>query len=176
MTTDDGNIFVLFSNGSIQSLQQCLQDSKSESRGEAAADHTNLYVKNFSERSHLVQRLQTHVFHHNGRLYSSHIYSVVHPRTKVGGKNGDSTDWWELEHAFFRSTSWPSEFAETSVFPWALRDFSKNYLNWAAFTYERFTVLDIPAVFSAKNQFCLNLEFFFTWFSSFVWKCRKKSL
>lgn len=86
VTTDDGNIFVLFSNGSIQSLQQCLQDSKSESRGEAAADHTNLYVKNFSERSHLVQRLQTHVFHHNGRLYSSHIYSVVHPRTKVGGR------------------------------------------------------------------------------------------
>ena len=69
VTTDDGNIFVLFSNGSIQSLQQCLQDSKSESRGEAAADQTNLYVKNFSERSHLVQRLQTHVFHHNGRLY-----------------------------------------------------------------------------------------------------------
>ena len=101
VTTDDGNIFVLFSNGSIQSLQQCLQDSKSESRGEAAADHTNLYVKNFSERSHLVQRLQTHVFHHNGRLYSSHIYSVVHPRTKVGGKNGDSTDWLKLEHAFF---------------------------------------------------------------------------
>ena len=119
VTTDDGNIFVLFSNGSIQSLQHCLQDSKSESRGEAAADQTNLYVKNFSERSHLVQRLQTHVFHHNGRLYSSHIYSVVHPRTKVGGKNCDSTDLLKLEHAFFGrfSVSWPIEFAETSVFP-----------------------------------------------------------
>ena len=126
VTTDDGNIFVLFSNGSIQSLQQCLQDSKSESRGEAAADHTNLYVKNFSERSHLVQRLQTHVFHHNGRLYSSHIYSVVHPRTKVGGKNGDSTDWL-LSHYLKFQNAVTKEFRRQKI---DTSDHSGSIIKW----------------------------------------------
>ena len=77
----DQDVYLVFNDGSVQTVSHCVKSKHVDEQSQSQ----NIYVNKFSPRSHQVQRLGTSVFRHEGRLYSSHIFRVVHPRTKVGG-------------------------------------------------------------------------------------------
>merc|ERR1712029_90299 len=87
VTADDGDgqVYVLLANGELQTVRYCVKHLKTCQSVPGPTKATNIYVKNFNERSHSIHRLQTRVFQRDGRIFASHIFKVLHPRTKVGG-------------------------------------------------------------------------------------------